>query len=164
MGVVSVMNDDSTQDNNIGAIGGGNMNPYYLPDENTKGEESERSSDRDQENDYHLLGDEEEEKKERARENVYQVVVNPMDTEEDYADPDEEEMNNIYHVLEGPTPKKEEEEEESEGEKAEREKTTEGEEEERERDKVEMEEPLTEPAAYEIPLVSSSKHNSTVLQ
>ena len=164
MGVVSIMNDDSTQDNNIGAVGGGNMNPYYLLDENTKGDESERSGDRDQENDYHLLGDEEEEKKERARENVYQVVVNPMDTEEDYADPDEEEMNNIYHVLEGPTPK-EEEEEESEGEKAEREKTTEGEEEEgREMDKIEVEEPLTEPAAYEIPLVSSSKHNSIVLQ
>ena len=162
MGVVSIMNDDSTQDNYIGAVGGGNMNPYYLPDENIK-EESERSGDRDQENDYHLLGDEEEKKEERARENVYQVVVNPMDTEEDYADPDEEEMNNIYHVLEGPTPK-EEEEEESEAERAEREKTTEGEEEERERDKVEMEEPLTEPAAYEIPLVSSSKHNSTVLQ
>ena len=162
MGVISVMNDDSTQDNNIGAVGGGNMNPYYLPDENTKGEESERSGDRDRENDYHLLGDEEEEKKERARENVYQIVVNPMDTEEDYADPDEEEMNNIYHVLEGPTTQKEEEEE-SEGEKAEREKTTEGEEEERERDKVEEEEPLTEPAAYEIPLVSSSKHNSTIL-
>ena len=42
-----------------------------------------------------------------------------MDTEEDYADPDEEEMNNIYHVLEGPTPK--EKGEESEGEKDERE-------------------------------------------
>ena len=159
MGVASVTNDDSTQDNNIGAVGGGNMNPYYLPDENIN-EESERSRDRDQENDYHL-GNEEEEKEERVRENVYQVLVNPMDTEEDYADPDEEEMDNIYHVLEGPTPK--EEEEESEGEKDEREKITEGEE-ERERYKVEVEEPLTEPAAYEIPLVSSSKHNSTVLQ
>ena len=165
MGVASVTNDDSTQDNNIRAVGGagGNMNPYYLPDENIKGEESERSGDRDRENDYHLLGNEEEEKEERVRENVYQVLVNPMDTEEDYADPDEEEMNNIYHILEGPTPK---EEEEGEGEKAEREKTTDSEEEgaERERDRDEVEEPLTEPAAYEIPLVSSSKHNSTVLQ
>ena len=74
--------------------------------------------------------------------------MNPVDTE-DYADPDEEEMNNIYHVLEGPTPK-EEGEEESEGEKEEKE----------ERGEAEREEPLTEPTAYEVPL---SKHNSTVL-
>ena len=165
MGVASVTNDSSTQDNSIGAVGRGNMNPYYLPDENIKGEDSERSRDRNQENDYHLLDNEEEEKEKRVRENVYQVLVNPMDTEEDYADPDEEEMDNIYHVLEGPTPK-EEEEEKSEGEKDEREKIADSEEEgaERERDRDEVEEPLTEPAAYEIPLVSSSKHNSTVLQ
>ncbi len=160
MGVASVYNDDSTQDN-IGSVGRGNMNHYYLPDEEAKRENSERSGDRDRENDYHLLGNEEEVKEERGRENVYQVVVNPLDTEEDYADPDEDEMNNIYHILEGPTP---EWEEESEGEKAERERNIEGKEEERERDRVEEEEPLTEPTAYEIPLVSSSKHNSTVLQ
>jgi hypothetical protein len=158
VGVASVYDDDSTQDN-IGSVGGGNMNHYYLPDEKAKGEDSKRPGDRDRENDYHLLGNEEDEKEERARENVYQIVVNPLDTEEDYADPDEDEMNNIYHVLEGPTP---EWEEESEGEKAEREKNIEGKE-ERERDRVD-EDPLTEPTAYEIPLVSSSKHNSTVLQ
>ena len=155
VGGASSKNDNTTQDN-IRLVGGGNMNHYYLPDEKTNGESSERSGDRDQENNYNLLGNAEEER-ERVRENVYHVLENPLDTEEDYADPDEDEMNNIYHVLEGPTPEREEE---SEGDKAESEKT----EREEERDKDEVEEPLTEPTAYEIPLVSGSKHNSTVLQ
>ena len=150
MGVASLKNDDSTQDD-IGSVGRGNMNHYYLPDEKIKGESSERIGDREQEN-YHLLGNAEEEREEGVRENVYHILENPLDTEEDYADPDEEEMNNIYHVLEGPTPEWEEERERRD--KAERE-------EEREREGVEREEPLTEPTAYEVPL---SKHNSTVLQ
>ena len=144
VGVASLNNDASTQDN----VGEGNMNHYYLPDEKTKGESSERSDDRDQENNYHLLGKAEEEREEGVRENVYHVLENPLDTEEDYADPDEEEMNNIYHVLEGPTPEWEEERERRD--KA-----------EREEGGVEREEPLTEPTAYEVPV---SKHNSTVLQ
>ena len=158
VGVASVKNDDSTQ-GNIGLVGGGNMNQYYLPDEVMKGEDSERFGNRDQENNYHLLGNAEEEREGGVRENVYQILENSLDTEDDYADPDEEEMNNIYHVLEGPTPEREEE---SEGEEAEREKMER--EEERERGEVEADEPLTEPTAYEIPLVSCSKHNSTVLQ
>ena len=148
MGAASSKNDDSIQ----GSVGGGNMNPYYLPGENTKGESSDRTGDGDQEDNYHLLGSAEEEREEGVRENVYHLVENPLDTEEDYADPDEEEMNNIYHVLEGPTPEWEEERERRD--KAESE-------EEREREGVEREEPLTEPSAYEVPL---SKHNSTVLQ
>ena len=158
VGVASVKNDDSTQDN-IGSVSGGNMNQYYLPDEAMKKEDSERFGNRDQENNSHLLSNAEEEREGKVRENVYQILENPLDTEDDYADPDEEEMNNIYHVLEGPTPERDEE---SEGEEAEREKMER--EEERERGEVEADEPLTEPTAYEIPLVSCSKHNSTVLQ
>lgn len=157
MGVASAKSDDSAQDN-IRLVGGGNLNNNYLPDEKTEGESGERIRDKDRENNYHLLGDAEEER-EGVRENVYHILENPLDTEEDYADPDEEELINIYHVLEGPTPEREGE---SEGDEAEKEKT-EGEE-KKERDEVELEEQLTEPTAYEIPLVSGSKHNSTVLQ
>ena len=99
-----------------------------------------------------------------VRENVYHILENPLDSyDEDYADPDEEEINNIYHVLEGPTPEGEEEEREK-AEREEEEKDKVDREEEREREKFEREEQLTEPTAYEIPLASGSKHNSTVLQ
>ena len=139
-GVASSINDD-IQDN-IGSVGGDKMNIYFLPDEKTKEERSERTGDTDQGNNYHLLGNAEEMKKEGVRESVYHILKSPLDdVDEDYADPDEDEMNNIYHILEGPTPEREEE---------------------RERDEVEGEEPLTEPTAYEVPVASNSKHNSIV--
>ena len=61
-----------------------------------------------------------------------------MDTEEDYADPDEEEMNNIYHVLEGPIPPR------RRGKRV-RERKMKG-----RREGKQREEPLTEPTAYEV--------------
>ena len=164
MGAASSENDDTTQDN-IESVGGGNVNDYYLPDEKAKGENSKRTEDRDEENSYHLLGNAEEEREERIRENVYHVLENPLDSyDEDYADPDVEEMNNIYHVLEGPTPVGEEEREGQKAEKEEEEREKVDKEEEREREKFVKEEPLTEPSAYEVPLVSCSKHNNTALQ
>ena len=164
VGVASSKNDDTTQDN-IGSAGGGNVNHYYLPDEKAKGESSKRTGDKDRENSYHLLGNVEEEREEGVRENVYHVLENPLDSyDEDYADPDLEEMNNIYHVLEGPTPVGEEKREKEKAERKEGERDKVEGEEEREREKFEREEPLTEPTAYEIPLVSGSKHNSTVIQ
>ena len=139
-GVATSINDD-TRDN-IGSVGGDKMNIYFLSDERTKEECSETTRDTDQENNYHLLSNAEETKKEGVRESVYHILKSPLDdVDEDYADPDEDEMNNIYHVLEGPTPEREEE---------------------RERDEAEGEEPLTEPTAYEVPVTSSSKHNSIV--
>ena len=61
MGAASSKNDDTTQDN-IESVGGGKVDDYYLPDEKAKGESSERTGDRDGENNYYLLGNAEEER------------------------------------------------------------------------------------------------------
>lgn len=126
--------------NDIELVGGDKMNQSYQSHEQTK--EDKSNGDIDQKDNYRRPGNEEEMAEAAGRENVYHTLERPLDNDDDYADPDEEEMNNIYYVLEGPTPKEEEEEEE------------------REREKVDRQEQLTEPTAYEVPL--SSKHNSTI--
>ena len=124
--------------NHIELVREDKLNHSYLAHEQTKGDKC--IGDIDQMDNYHRLGTEEEVAEAVGRKNVYFALERPLDNDDDYADPDEEEMN-IYYVLEGPTPKGEEEEE-------------------RERENVDRVEPLTEPTAYEVPFPSN--HNSTV--
>ena len=50
-------------------------------------------------------------KKKGVRECLSPIPENPLNIEEDYADPDKVEMKKYYHVLEGSTPEGEEERE-----------------------------------------------------
>ena len=89
-------------------------------------------------NHYHLLSDAQEKKMEGVREGLYKIPEKPED-DKDYEDPDEQERENVYYVLEGPTPERETEDIED--------------------DNVQE---VNEAAAYEVPMVSSTKNNTNV--
>lgn len=86
-------------------------------------------------NNYHLLRNAQE-KKEGLQDGLYHIPEKPED-DEDNEDQDEQERENVYYILEGPTPERETEETGD--------------------DTVQQ---VNEAAVYEVPIVSSTKNNS----